>query len=191
MPGVYCSRCSRPNPDGARYCSNCGAPLMRAAPDRGWGSPQGGGAERPGETTSMISPITGEPDYGDEPSPDYSVADSLPPGTALLVVQRGPNAGSRFLLDDDFTSTGRHPDSDIFLDDVTVSRRHAEFYRSGDRFTVRDVGSLNGTYVNRERIEEAELFGGDEVQIGKFRLLFLTRSPEVGRRRGPGAQDYA
>ena len=164
---------------------------MRAAPDRGWGSPQGGGAERPGETTSMISPITGEPDYGDEPSPDYSVADSLPPGTALLVVQRGPNAGSRFLLDDDFTSTGRHPDSDIFLDDVTVSRRHAEFYRSGDRFTVRDVGSLNGTYVNRERIEEAELFGGDEVQIGKFRLLFLTRSPEVGRRRGPGAQDYA
>jgi hypothetical protein len=166
---------------------------MRAGADRGWGSPQGwgGGSDRPGETTSVISPIGGEPDYGDEPSPDYSVADSLPPGTALLVVQRGPNAGSRFLLDDDFTSTGRHPDSDIFLDDVTVSRRHAEFYRTGDRFTVRDVGSLNGTYVNRERIEEAELFGGDEVQIGKFRLLFLTRSPEVGRRRGHGAQDYA
>ncbi len=194
MPGVYCSRCNRPNPDGARYCSNCGAPLMRTdtgswntVPDRGWGT----GSERPGETTSMISPIGGEPDYADELSPDYSAVDSLPPGTALLVVLRGPNAGSRFLLDDDFTSTGRHPDSDIFLDDVTVSRRHAEFYRSGDRFTVRDVGSLNGTYVNRERIEEAELFGGDEVQIGKFRLLFLTRSPEVGRRRGPGAQDYA
>ncbi len=187
MPGVYCSRCNRPNPDGARYCSNCGAPLMRA--DTGsWGAL---GADRPGETTSMISPIAGEPDYADEPSPDYSAVDSLPTGTALLVVLRGPNAGSRFLLDDDFTSTGRHPDSDIFLDDVTVSRRHAEFYRSGDRFTVRDVGSLNGTYVNRERIEETELFGGDEVQIGKFRLLFLTRSPEVGRRRGPGAQDYA
>jgi FHA domain/zinc-ribbon domain len=186
MPGVYCSRCNRPNPDGARYCSNCGAQLMRAETG-GWGS----GAERPGETTSMISPIGGEPDYADELSPDYSAVDSLPPGTALLVVLRGPNAGSRFLLDDDFTSTGRHPDSDIFLDDVTVSRRHAEFYRTGDRFTVRDVGSLNGTYVNRERIEEAELFGGDEVQIGKFRLLFLTRSPEVGRRRGPGAQDYA
>ena len=153
----------------------------------GWGA----GSERPGETTSTISPIGGEPDYADELSPDYSAVDSLPPGTALLVVLRGPNAGSRFLLDDDFTSAGRHPDSDIFLDDVTVSRRHAEFYRSGDRFTVRDVGSLNGTYVNRERIEEAELFGGDEVQIGKFRLLFLTRSPEVGRRRGPGAQDYA
>jgi pSer/pThr/pTyr-binding forkhead associated (FHA) protein len=174
MPGVYCSRCNRPNPDEARYCSNCGAPLT----------------ERPGETTSMISPIGGEPDYADEPSPDYSVPDSLPPGTALLVVLRGPNAGSRFLLDDDFTSAGRHPDSDIFLDDVTVSRRHAEFYRHGDSFTVRDVGSLNGTYVNRERIEDAELFGGDEVQIGKFRLLFLTRSPEVGRRHGHGAQDY-
>ncbi|WP_300605492.1 FHA domain-containing protein [Trebonia sp.] len=199
MPGVYCSRCSRPNPVGARYCSHCGAPLSRAAADRGWGSPQergwggaGGGSDRPGETTSVISPVLGgEPEYVDEPSPDYSVADSLPPGTALLVVLRGPNAGSRFLLDDDFTSTGRHPDSDIFLDDVTVSRRHAEFYRSGDHFTVRDVGSLNGTYVNRERIEEAGLVGGDEVQIGKFRLLFLTRSPEVGRRRGPGAQDYA
>jgi FHA domain/zinc-ribbon domain len=185
MPGVYCSRCNRPNPDGARYCSNCGAPLMRAETG-GWGS----GAERPGETTSMISPIGGEPDYADELSPDYSAVDSLPPGTALLVVLRGPNAGSRFLLDSDFTSAGRHPDSDIFLDDVTVSRRHAEFYRHGDRFTVRDVGSLNGTYVNRERIEEAELFGGDEVQIGKFRLLFMTRSPEVGRRRGLGAQDY-
>ena len=71
------------------------------------------------------------------------------------MVKRGPNAGSRFLLDSDLTTAGRHPDSDIFLDDVTVSRRHAEFYRRGDRFTVRDVGSLNGTYVNRERIEEA------------------------------------
>jgi pSer/pThr/pTyr-binding forkhead associated (FHA) protein len=73
---------------------------------------------------------------------------------------------------------------------VTVSRRHAEFSRHGDRFTVRDVGSLNGTYVNRERIEEAELAGGDEVQIGKFRLLFMTRSHETGKRRGLGAQDY-
>jgi hypothetical protein len=184
MPGVYCSQCNRSNPGGARYCSNCGAPLIRAAQqDGGWG-----GA---GETTSMISPINGDADYTDEPYPDYSAVDTLPPGTALLIVLRGPNAGSRFLLDDDFTSAGRHPDSDIFLDDVTVSRRHAEFYRQDERFSVRDVGSLNGTYVNRERIEEAELFGGDEVQIGKFRVLFLTRSPEVGRRRGPGAQDYA
>ena len=194
MAGMYCARCSRPNPEGARYCSNCGAPLARGAntgsftavPDSGWGA----GSERPAETTSMITPVPGEPEYYDEPSPDYSAADSLPPGTALLVVLRGPNAGSRFLLDSDFTSAGRHPDSDIFLDDVTVSRRHAEFYRHGDRFTVRDVGSLNGTYVNRERIEEAELFGGDEVQIGKFRLVFMTRSREAGRRRGLGAQDY-
>jgi pSer/pThr/pTyr-binding forkhead associated (FHA) protein len=101
------------------------------------------------------------------------VAGSLPPGTALLVVRRGPNAGARFLLDHDVTTSGRHPDSDIFLDDVTVSRRHAEFHRDGSTFTVRDVGSLNGTYVNRERVEAATLAGGDEVQIGKFRLVLI------------------
>jgi pSer/pThr/pTyr-binding forkhead associated (FHA) protein len=98
---------------------------------------------------------------------------SLPPGIALLVVRRGPNAGARFLLDHDITTSGRHPDSDIFLDDVTVSRRHAEFHRGGTGFTVRDVGSLNGTYVNRERVESATLSNGDEVQIGKFRLVFI------------------
>ena len=207
MPGVYCAQCSRPNPAGARFCSYCGAPLTRATAAGFPGGPvadargsAGGAKTGPStgsfsavsETTSMIA-LNPDADYGDydESYADFSAADTLPLGSALLVVVRGPNAGSRFLLDDDFTSTGRHPDSDIFLDDVTVSRRHAEFYRQGDRFTVRDVGSLNGTYVNRERIEEAELFGGDEVQIGKFRLLFLTRRPEVGRRRGPGAQDYA
>ena len=185
--GMYCARCGRPNPEQARYCSNCGAQLRSTST----GSFSAVPSERGGETTSIINADGGEAEYYDEPSPDYSAADTLPQGTALLVVLRGPNAGSRFLLDSDFTSAGRHPDSDIFLDDVTVSRRHAEFYRHGDhRFTVRDVGSLNGTYVNRERIEEAELFGGDEVQIGKFRLLFMTRSPEVGRHRGLGAQDY-
>ncbi len=101
------------------------------------------------------------------------IAGSLPPGTALLVVRRGPNAGARFLLDHDVTTSGRHPDSDIFLDDVTVSRRHAEFHRDGSTFTVRDVGSLNGTYVNRERVEAATLASGDEVQIGKFRLVLI------------------
>jgi pSer/pThr/pTyr-binding forkhead associated (FHA) protein len=101
------------------------------------------------------------------------VAGSLPPGMALLVVRRGPNAGARFLLDHDLTTSGRHPDSDIFLDDVTVSRRHAEFHRGSNAFTVRDVGSLNGTYVNRERVESATLSNGDEVQIGKFRLMFI------------------
>ncbi|HSY14741.1 MAG TPA: FHA domain-containing protein, partial [Jatrophihabitantaceae bacterium] len=92
----------------------------------------------------------------------------------------GPNAGSRFLLDEDVTTAGRHPDSDIFLDDVTVSRRHAEFRREGTGYTVHDVGSLNGTYVNRARIEAAALAGGDEVQIGKFRLVYLTAAVRAG-----------
>jgi pSer/pThr/pTyr-binding forkhead associated (FHA) protein len=100
-------------------------------------------------------------------------AHGLPPGAGLLVVRRGPNAGSRFLLDAPVTTAGRHPDSDIFLDDVTVSRRHAEFRREGNTFSVRDVGSLNGTYVNRERIDKVDLAGGDEVQVGKFRLVLL------------------
>jgi pSer/pThr/pTyr-binding forkhead associated (FHA) protein len=108
------------------------------------------------------------------------VAGSLPPGTALLLVRRGPNAGARFLLDKEVTTSGRHPESDIFLDDVTVSRRHAEFHRDGGVFTVRDVGSLNGTYVNRERVETATLSNGDEVQIGKFRLVLIA---------GPKADD--
>ncbi|OLT43125.1 hypothetical protein BJF85_03450 [Saccharomonospora sp. CUA-673] len=106
--------------------------------------------------------------------PQEAGVDALPAGSALLVVKRGPNAGSRFLLDRDTTSAGRHPDSDIFLDDVTVSRRHAEFRREGGSFVVIDVGSLNGTYVNREPVDQAVLAGGDEVQIGKFRLVFLT-----------------
>ena len=110
---------------------------------------------------------------GDSEVVPSRVAGSLPPGMALLVVRRGPNAGARFLLDHDLTTSGRHPDSDIFLDDVTVSRRHAEFHRGVNAFTVRDVGSLNGTYVNRERVESATLSNGDEVQIGKFRLMFI------------------
>jgi pSer/pThr/pTyr-binding forkhead associated (FHA) protein len=103
-----------------------------------------------------------------------SGVEGLPSGSALLVVKRGPNAGSRFLLDQPTTSAGRHPDSDIFLDDVTVSRRHAEFRLEGAEFQVVDVGSLNGTYVNREPVDSAVLSNGDEVQIGKFRLVFLT-----------------
>jgi len=177
MPSVYCTRCGQANPDGARFCSHCGTMLTRQ------------GAERPGETTSTIS--LGGTDLG-EAEFDESLADTstevLPAGTALLVVRRGPNAGSRFLLDSDITTAGRHRDSDIFLDDVTVSRRHAEFYRHGDRFTVRDVGSLNGTYVNQERIEETGLTGGDEVQIGKFRLVFLSGRRSQAERGGGGAQ---
>ncbi|ALE83564.1 glycogen accumulation regulator GarA [Pseudonocardia sp. HH130629-09] len=112
--------------------------------------------------------------------PAVSGVDGLPAGSALLVVRRGPNAGSRFLLDVPTTSAGRHPDSDIFLDDVTVSRRHAEFRRDAGEFVVVDVGSLNGTYVNREPVDTAVLANGDEVQIGKFRLVFLTGPREPG-----------
>jgi pSer/pThr/pTyr-binding forkhead associated (FHA) protein len=137
--------------------------------------------DRVGEPTTMRFQGIGEPpaEPGVEPSAHLSSADqatvaALRPGTALLVVLRGPNTGARFLLDADEVSSGRHPDSDIFLDDVTVSRKHATFRREGDRFLVRDVGSLNGTYVNRERIDEAALHTGDEVQIGKFRLVFYS-----------------
>ncbi len=105
---------------------------------------------------------------------DQATIEALRPGTALLLVLRGPNTGARFLLDAPTTTTGRHPDSDIFLDDVTVSRKHAVFQLEGDAFVVRDVGSLNGTYVNRERIDSAVLRPGDEVQIGKYRLVFHT-----------------
>jgi len=103
---------------------------------------------------------------------DQATIEALRPGTALLIVLRGPNTGARFLLDDLEVSAGRHPDSDIFLDDVTVSRKHALFIGSDQGYSVRDAGSLNGTYVNRERIEEAHLQTGDEVQIGKFRLVY-------------------
>ena len=106
-----------------------------------------------------------------------SDAMSLPRGMALLVVRHGPNMGARFLLDRDLIVAGRHPDSDIFLDDVTVSRSHAEFRRSGATFALVDTGSLNGTYVNRERVPAAELRNGDEVQIGKFRLTFVISEP--------------
>lgn len=102
----------------------------------------------------------------------------------MLVVRRGPNAGSRFLLDKEVVTAGRHPESDIFLDDITVSRRHAEIRRGPNgHFTVHDVGSLNGTYLNRERVEDGELTGGDELQIGKFKLVFFAGS---GSRAGSG-----
>ena len=105
-------------------------------------------------------------------------------GSALIVVKRGPNAGSRFLLDQPVTSVGRHPGSDVVLDDVTVSRRHAELRWENDEFHVVDVGSLNSTYVNREPVDSAVLVNGDEVQIGKFRLTFLTKPKNHGGAGG-------
>ncbi|WP_329035351.1 FHA domain-containing protein [Streptomyces sp. NBC_00178] len=168
--GLVCPRCGHDNAEAGRFCSNCGAPL------------RGGIPERASETTSTIS-ISGIEAYEAEAtgqtvlpslSPEAQAAvDALPAGSALLVVRRGPNSGSRFLLDGDLTTAGRHPQGDIFLDDVTVSRRHVEFHRNPDgSFTVGDVGSLNGTYVNRERIDSVALSNGDEVQIGKYRLVF-------------------
>ena len=174
---MFCTQCGQQNPDDARFCGRCGAAMARPV-------------ARPSavDTTSTISltalegALDAEP-VGEEPSTGEPASlEVLPPGSALLVVKRGPNAGSRFLLDADVTTAGRHPDSDIFLDDVTVSRRHADFVREGTSFLVRDVGSLNGTYLNRTRIDAAGLAGGDEVQIGKYRLVFLTgpRATEAG-----------
>ncbi|MGH3929386.1 MAG: glycogen accumulation regulator GarA [Pseudonocardiaceae bacterium] len=131
--------------------------------------------ERGPEQTSIFrADFLAEPEIVETTEPPIPGVEALPSGCALLVVKRGPNAGSRFLLDQATTSAGRHPESDIFLDDVTVSRRHAEFRREADEFVVADVGSLNGTYVNREPVDIAVLASGDEVQIGKFRLVFLT-----------------
>ena len=110
---------------------------------------------------------------------DAATVAALPPGSALLIVQRGTEAGERFLLDSDRVAAGRSPKAEIFLDDVTVSRRHVEFVRDGLKFSVRDVGSLNGTYVNRQRVDAAQLNSGDEVQIGKFRMSFHA-SPNQG-----------
>ncbi|MCT1449278.1 oxoglutarate dehydrogenase inhibitor Odhl [Corynebacterium sp. p3-SID1194] len=127
------------------------------------------------ETTSVFrADLLKEMETGASTASDHvGGADGLPADAALLVVKRGPNAGARFLLDRDTTTAGRHPEADIFLDDVTVSRRHAEFRRNDGEFEVVDVGSLNGTYVNREPRNSQTLSTGDEIQIGKFRLVFL------------------
>jgi pSer/pThr/pTyr-binding forkhead associated (FHA) protein len=174
----FCTQCGHENPEDSRFCSNCGAPLRAGAGT--------------GDATSTISISGLEALEGERPAAeeltaaDQAAVDALPPGSALLVVQRGPNSGSRFLLDAEVTTAGRHPESDIFLDDVTVSRRHAEFRRHGNEFVVRDVGSLNGTYVNRERIDEVVLSGGDEVQIGKYRLVFFASHQRGEPGRGEG-----
>lgn len=131
------------------------------------------------ETTSVFrADLLKEMESGAQADASPSGVEGLPEGSALLVVKRGPNAGSRFLLDQETTAAGRHTDSDIFLDDVTVSRRHAEFRRNGADYEVVDVGSLNGTYVNREPKNSAALSNGDEIQIGKFRLVFLNGAKE-------------
>jgi pSer/pThr/pTyr-binding forkhead associated (FHA) protein len=173
----FCTNCGHQNPDDARFCSQCGTRLVTApvAPP--------GPSEPSAESTatiqiSSVSEVselskaeTGERQLNPV---DAAAVDALPTGHALLVVQKGPGAGSRFLLDEDVVSAGRAPDSQIFLDDVTVSRQHAVFKRAGDTFTVSDAGSLNGTYVNRDRIDTVQLTDSDEVQIGKYRLVFFS-----------------
>jgi hypothetical protein len=180
----FCTQCGHQNPEGARFCSQCGNRLDAAIPTE----PSGVAVESPSESTATITfggaGGDGGAEHREERSlndADAAAVDALPVGSALLVVQRGPSAGSRFLLDTEVISAGRHPDSEIFLDDVTVSRRHAEFRRTADGFSVADFGSLNGTYVNRDRIDEVTLQGGDEVQIGKYRLVYFASHTDAGR----------
>jgi pSer/pThr/pTyr-binding forkhead associated (FHA) protein len=172
----FCTQCGHENPASARFCAQCGHRLE---------VPQ----ENLAEVTATITIPAVEPEGdGAELSPqDTAALDALPPGSALLIVQRGPSAGSRFLLDTDEVTAGRHPDSEIFLDDVTVSRRHATFRRSEGGYTVADTGSLNGTYVNRDRVDEVRLAGGDEVQIGKYRFVYFpSQNPGTGNQNPGG-----
>jgi pSer/pThr/pTyr-binding forkhead associated (FHA) protein len=153
---TFCNRCGNRNPEGSNFCSTCGAVLIDAT------------------TGVALGPVEASGEAVDE---DVVVeVEDVPSGTGLLVVKRGPNAGSRFLLSQEVTSVGRGLESDIFLDDITVSRRHAEIRATDEGFVVKDVGSLNGTYLNRERIEEAKIGNGDELQVGKFRLVFLVEA---------------
>lgn len=152
MADVSCPQCGHPNPLGAKFCSSCGAAL-------------GDGEHH--TTMSVTVPV-------DSAIEEVEIElDELPAGVGMLVVTRGPNSGSKYALDEPLVTAGRHPDSMIFLDDITVSRRHAEVRRVDGGYEVTDVGSLNGTYLNRERVESARLNDGDELQIGTFKLLFL------------------
>jgi pSer/pThr/pTyr-binding forkhead associated (FHA) protein len=159
-PGdVYCNNCGHRNPVGSNFCSSCGAVLETSTDE---------------PTTVTFLPT--EPSDPVDEDLGFDVED-IPVGMAALIAVRGPKAGSRFLLDRELTTAGRHPDSDIFLDDVTVSRRHAQMRREDDSYFVSDAGSLNGTYVNRERIDgEVELHNRDEVQVGKFKLVYYFRA---------------
>ncbi|MGH2765500.1 MAG: FHA domain-containing protein [Actinomycetota bacterium] len=148
---MYCTRCGHRNPADSKFCAKCGHLLHD-------------------DTTVGLTPTEIDDDTGEE---IHLPLEDLREGQALLVVKRGPNAGSQFLIEKDVTTAGRHPESDIFLDDITVSRRHAEVRRKDAGFFVHDMGSLNGTYVNRERVENTQLANGDELQIGKFKLVFF------------------
>jgi hypothetical protein len=160
---VLCARCGHRNPDDARFCSSCGAPLGAAGDDDD-------------NATLTLSAV----EAADSEDELEHYLDGLAPGVGLLVVRHGPETGSSYRLELPSTAIGRHPDSDVFLDDITVSRRHVVIDRSDDGYTMRDVGSLNGTYVNRERVDEARLKYGDEVQIGRYRLSFVVGGEREG-----------
>ncbi len=153
---MYCTRCGHRNPPDSKFCSKCGHPLHD-------------------DTTIGLEPTQIEDDTGE--IIDLPLED-LREGQALLVVTRGPNAGSQFLIEKEVTTLGRHPESDIFLDDITVSRRHAEIRRKDGSFYVHDMGSLNGTYVGRNRVDNTQLANGDELQVGKFKLFFFAGQGE-------------
>lgn len=178
----YCTRCGHDNHDGSNFCANCGAPLP-AGHGKG-GSVELGANVEPtrvptGDTTKTIPAFAEDRDFDALTAEDEAAVHALPRGSALLIVQRGPNAGSRFLLDTDVVTAGRHQKSDVFLDDISVSRRHATFTRTPEGTVLKDQGSLNGTYVNRDLMDECVLKHGDEVQIGKFRLVYFASSEGV------------
>ncbi len=131
-----------------------------------------------GDTTKTIPAMVDEREESLTAEEEAAVT-ALPKGSALLIVQRGSNAGSRFLLNTDLVTAGRHQNSDIFLDDISVSRKHASFTRTDRGTVVKDLGSLNGTYVNRDLVDECVLKHGDEVQIGKFRLVFFASAQDA------------
>jgi hypothetical protein len=151
---VHCPECGFQNPESANYCARCGALLIRDE-----GGPH---------TTMALTPE----EVADE---DGALPDLALEATALVVRSGGGRAGETFTLERDEVMVGRSPECEIFLDDVTVSRRHAVLTRRDDGFYINDLGSLNGTYVNRRRVESAKLSDGDDVQIGKYRLTFLER----------------
>ncbi len=155
---VFCNQCGHRNPPTSSFCSSCGTPLD-SLDDRTI-------------TLSAVDPLQDAPGFED----DVVVAiGELPNEVGVLIVRAGAQAGARFALDEVVTHLGRHPDSEISLDDITVSRRHAEIERTPEGHVVSDAGSLNGTYVNQERIDKTLLRHGDELQIGKFRLVFFER----------------
>ncbi|MFP5415465.1 MAG: FHA domain-containing protein [Actinomycetes bacterium] len=155
---IACPECGHQMAESVNFCPNCGAALRSST----------------GDTTRVI-PVTSADDRPAEAmDANLPPLRDVPPGAAVLVVVRGPNQGATFLLENETVSAGRHPQSDIFLDDVTVSRHHARFTERGGHRWVADLNSLNGTYVNRTLIDgEVALRSGDEVQIGKFRLVYM------------------